>query len=124
MSRYPDIDVAGWILAAFALGMGGLAAWLADSHHLSENITRAGAYTGVVFASLVMALRPAWHRPRLWIDLAVLLVLHVALFLPLINVLDSHSVRLNWAMALPFVAIELLLLLSLLWRRNVSDSSS
>jgi hypothetical protein len=121
MSRYPDIE--GWILVAIAAGMGLLAAWLADTHHLNENLTKAATYTVIVFASLVMALRPAWRRLRLWVDLGGLLVLHVALVLPLINVLDSHSIRLNWAIALPFVALELLLFLGLLWRRNVGDSS-
>jgi hypothetical protein len=121
MSRYPDIE--GWILVAIAAGMGLLAAWLADTHQLNENLTKAATYTVIVFASLVMALRPAWRRLRLWVDLGGLLVLHVALVLPLINVLDSHSIRLNWAIALPFVALELLLFLGLLWRRNVGDSS-
>jgi hypothetical protein len=121
MSRYPDIE--GWILVAIAAGMGLLAAWLADSHQLSENLAKAATYTVIVFASLVMALRPAWRRLRLWIDLVGLFVLHTALVLPLLRLLDSHSIRLNWAVALPFVAIELLLFLGLLWRRNVGDSS-
>ncbi len=121
MSRYPDIE--GWILVAIAAGMGLLAAWLADSHQLSENLAKAATYTVIVFASLVMALRPAWRRLRLWIDLVGVFVLHTALVLPLLRLLDSHSIRLNWAVALPFVAIELLLFLGLLWRRNVGDSS-
>ena len=90
---------------------------------LSENLAKAATYTVIVFASLVMALRPAWRRLRLWIDLLGLFVLHIALVLPLLRLLDSHSIRLNWAVALPFVAIELLLFLGLLWRRNVGDSS-
>jgi hypothetical protein len=122
MSRYPDIE--GWILVAIAAGMGLLAAWLADSHQLSENLAKAATYTVIVFASLVMALRPAWRRLRLWIDLVGLFVLHTALVLPLLRLLDSHSIRLNWAVALPFVAIELLVFLGLLWRRNMGDSST
>jgi len=121
MSRYPDIE--GWILVAIAAGMGLLAAWLADTHQLSENLTKAATYTVIVFASLVMALRPAWRRLRLWVDLVVLLVLHVAVVLALVNLLDSRSIRLNWAVALPFGALELVVFLGLLWRRNVSDSS-
>jgi hypothetical protein len=121
MSRYPDFE--GWILVVIAAGMGLFAAWVADSHLLSENVAKATVYIVIVFVSLVMALRPAWRRPRLWVDLVILLVLHVALVLPLVQFLDSHSIRLNWAMALPFVALELLLSLGLLWRRNVSNSS-
>jgi hypothetical protein len=56
MSR--SIDVEGWILVVIAAGMGLLAAWLADSHQLSESVAKA-AYTAVVLVSLTMALRPA-----------------------------------------------------------------
>jgi hypothetical protein len=122
MSRKPDFE--GWILVAIALVVGLLAGWLIVFHRWNENGTRAAAYTVGIFVLLAMALRPAWHRLRLWVDLAVLVVLHTAVILPLINLLNSHSIRLNWALALPFVGLELLLFLGLLWRRNVSDSSS
>ncbi len=121
MSRTPDYGTWGTIVCGIGLGL--LAAWVSDRYGVSENITRAAAYTVGIFALLAAALRPAWRRLRLWVDLGGLLVLHVALVLPLINVLDSHSIRLNWAIALPFVALELLLFLGLLWRRNVGDSS-
>jgi hypothetical protein len=119
MSRY--VDVGGWILAVVALGLGLLAARISDLHLLRENTATAAGYTVIVFACLTMALRPAWPRLRLWVDLVVLLALHVALVLPLVNLLNSHSIRLNWAIALPFVAVELLLALGVLWRRNVRN---
>lgn len=121
MSRSPDY--ATWVTIVCGIGMGLLAAWVSDHYGVSENIARAAAYTVGIFALLVAALRAAWRRLRLWGDIAVLFVLHVALVLPLVNLLDSHSIRLNWAIGLPFVALELLLFLGLLWRRNVSDSS-
>ena len=55
------MDVEGWILVAIAAVMGLLAAWLADSHYLSENMAKAATYTVIVFAGLIMALRRAWH---------------------------------------------------------------
>ncbi len=121
MSRYPD--VAGWILACIAFGMGIAMAWLADAQQFSENMGKAIGYTVIVFASLVMALRPAWRRWRLWGDLAMLLGLHVALVVPVVALLDSRSIRLNWVVALPFVGLELLLFLGVLWRRNIGVSS-
>ena len=57
MSRYVDIE--GWILVVIAAGMGVLAAWVADLHGLSENVVKASVYTMLVFACLIMALRPA-----------------------------------------------------------------
>jgi len=56
-----SVDVEGWILVAIAAVMGLLAAWLADSHYLSENMAKAATYTVIVFAGLIMALRRAWH---------------------------------------------------------------
>ena len=117
------MDVEGWILIAVAAVMGFLAAWLADTHYLSENMATVAAYTVIIFACLIMALRPAWRRLRFWFDLFVLFVLHVVLILRLTSFLDSHSIRLTWVLALPFVAVEVLLFLGLLWRRNVSHSS-
>jgi hypothetical protein len=118
-----SVDVAGWILVAIAAVMGLLAAWLADSHYMSENTATTATYTVIVFAALMMALRPAWRRLRLWFDLLLLFVIHFALALRLAQFLNSHSIRLTWALALPFVAVEFLLFLGLLWRRNVSHSS-
>ena len=121
MSR--ELDVEGWILVAVALVVGILAGWLIVFHGWNENVTRAAAYTVVIFVLPVIALRPAWHRLRLWVDLGISLALHSIVILSLLKFLDAHSVRLSWALALPFVAVEMLVLLSLLWRRNVSDSS-
>ncbi len=107
-------------MVVVALGLGVLAAWVSDVHLLNENAATAAGYTAIVFAVLAMALRPAWRRLRLWVDLLILLVLHSILLLPLVNFLDTHSIRLNWAIALPFVMIELMLALGVLWRRNVT----
>jgi hypothetical protein len=122
MPRY--VDIGGWVLAAFALGLGVLAAWVADLHMVTENTATAAGYTAITFACLVMALRPAWNRLRFWIDLAALLVLHLIIVLLLVNYLDSHLIRLNWVMGLPLVVVELLVFLGLLWRRNVKDFPS
>jgi len=121
MSRCQDVEV--WILGAIGAGMGLVGAWLIDSYHLSENVTKAIVYTVIIVATLVIGLRPAWRRPRMWIDLAILLALHVALGLPVVNFLTSHSIRLAWFIALPFALLEISLFLGVLWRRNVNKSS-
>jgi hypothetical protein len=77
MSREPDVE--GWILVAVAL-VGLLAGWLIAFHGWNENVMRAAAYTVGIFVLLAMALRPAWHRLRLWVDLAISLAPHGALF--------------------------------------------
>jgi hypothetical protein len=121
MSGEPDFE--GWILVAVALIAGILAGWLIVFRGWNENVARAAAYTLGIFVLLAMVLRPAWHRLRLWVDLAISLAVHSIVVLSLVKFLDAHSIRLNWALALPFVAVEILLLLGLLWRRNVGDSS-
>lgn len=121
MSREPDVE--GWIVVAVALAVGIVAGWLIVFHKWNENLTRAAAYTAAIFLLLAIALRPAWHLLRLWVDLAVSLALHCVMILSLLRFLDVHAVRLNWAFALPFVVVELLLLLTVLWRRNVTDAA-
>ena len=122
MSRHLDVEV--WILLVLAAGAGVFSAWFADAHQVAENTAKMATYTVLLFACLVMALRSAWRKLRLWVDLLVLLMLHAALVLPLVHFLNSHSIRLNWVLALPFLTVELSLLLGFLWRRNVRHSSS
>jgi len=83
MSR--ELDVEGWILVAVALVGGIRAGWLIVFHGWNENVTRAAAYTVAIFVLLVMALRPAWHRLRLWVDLGISLVLHSIVVLSLLK---------------------------------------
>jgi len=61
------------------IGLGLLAGWVSDRYGVSENVFRAAAYTVGIFVLLAMALRPTWRRLRLWLDLAGLSALHVAL---------------------------------------------
>jgi hypothetical protein len=117
MSR--QIDVGGWISVVLGVGLGFFTAWVSDSCGVGENKARAIAYTIIVFACAAMALRPAWGRLQLWVDLVVLFALHTALVVTVLNLLDARSIRLNWALALPFVIVELFLMLGVLWRRNV-----
>lgn len=121
MSSSPDFE--GWIIIVIAAIVGLASAWWADSHRVTDNIARSAGYTIILFACLVMALRPAWRHPRLWLNLLMLLALHVALILPLVAFLDARSIRLNWALALPFTGVELVVFLGFLWRRNVNDAS-
>jgi hypothetical protein len=120
MARFSGVE--DWIAVVFASALGFLTWRVAYSQGFGENVARAGAYTIGMFVLLAIALRPAWRRLRFWIDFLVLLALHVVVILPLVNLLNTHSIRLNWAIALPVVGVEVLLLLGLLWHRNVSDS--
>ena len=121
MSRSPDYGT--WVTIICGIGLGLLAGWVSEHYGVSEDVARAAAYTVGIFALLAAALRPAWRQLQLWFDLVLLLVLHIVLVLPLVNSLNSHSIRLTWAIALPVVTLEFLVLLGLLWRRNVRDSS-
>ena len=122
MSRYSGTEHWIWVVAAAGLGL--CTAALAESYKLSGNATKVAAYSVALFVCLACALRPAWGQARMWIDLATVLLMHVAVCVPLINFLDSNQVRLNWALSLPFIAVELLVLLGAIWRRNVGRTSS
>jgi hypothetical protein len=118
MSHHNRVRNWAAIIVASALGFFGW--WAVQSNGFSENGARATAYTIGIFFLLALALRPAWRRLRLWTDLLILIVLHSVLLLTLVRFLDTHSFRLNWAIALPIVMVELLIALGILWRRNVT----
>lgn len=120
MSRTPDYGT--WATIACGIGLGLLASWVSDHYGVNENIARAAAYTVGVFGLLAAALRPAWRRRRFWTDLVTLFAVHISVVFPVMRVLDAHSIRLSWVIALPFILLELLLFLGFLWRRNVSES--
>lgn len=114
-------DFGTWVTIACGLGLGLLAAWVSDRYGVNENAARAAAYTLGIFALLAAALRPAWRRPRFWIDYLTVLVLHSVLLVAILRLLNTYAIRLNWALALPFVIAEMLLALGFLWRRNVKN---
>jgi hypothetical protein len=120
MSREWDIET--WIAVAFTVIVGSFAGWLVVFHGWNENAMRATTYTAGIFLLLALVLRPAWHRRRFWVDLAISFAVHGIAVLSLLKFLDAHSIRLNWVLALPVVAVEMLLLLGVLWRRNVTNS--
>ena len=121
MAHFSKIE--DWLAITFASGLGFLVWWILQSHKLSDNVAHATAYSVIVFVLLAISLRPAWRRIQLWADLLILLVLHSILLLLLVNFLDTHSVRLNWALAMPFVLFEGFLALAVLWRRNMTGKA-
>lgn len=122
MSRSADFGT--WVTIACGIGLGLLAGWGSDRYAVNENAARSAAYTLGIFALLAAALRPAWRRPQFWIDYLTVLVLHSILLLAILRLLNAYSIRLNWALALPFVMAEILLVLGMLWRRNVKNVKS
>lgn len=106
---------------ACGLGLGLLAAWVSDRYGVNENAARAAAYTLGIFGLLAAALRPAWRRPRFWIDYLTVLLLHSVLLVAILRLLNTYAIRLACALALPFVIAEMLLALGFLWRRNVKN---
>jgi hypothetical protein len=100
--------VFGLLIAAIAIseGVGLQQKW-------EDGIT----YTVVLFAALIVMLRPAWGRPRFWYNVALLFVLHVVgtIFVLWSLPLGRFGVpKLFWSIAL---FAEGFLLLSILWKR-------
>jgi peptidoglycan/LPS O-acetylase OafA/YrhL len=81
-------------------------------------------YTVVLFAVVIMALRPAWGRRRFLKNLAFLFALHVVGMIVLLSVvpLGRFGVpKLVWGMA---CIAEALLIASVLWKRAVRSRMS
>jgi len=116
--------IGDWAAIIGAAGVGLLAWRIVQSYGLSENTTRSVAYTTGIFFLLALALRPAWQRLQFWVDFLILLALHCVLLVPLVNLLDTHSIRLRWFIALPFAMAELLFAAGALWSRNVKKAKT
>ena len=112
-------DVGFWpgMAAAGLLGLAAISAsWLL---HLNTNWEDALTLTAVLFACLVLALRPAWHRWQLWKDLAVALVVHLFLVSLAVKLLTANGRTMGGPIRTLVVLGWGTILLAILWRRNV-----
>jgi hypothetical protein len=116
MSYYEKI--ADWTAIIVASGWGSSRGGC-PIERVYENSACASAYTTAIFFVLPLALRPAWRRLQRWVDSLILLALHRVLLLSIVHLPETHSIRLSWAIAIPFLMVEVRLALGVLWRRNV-----
>lgn len=84
------VDIIGWILLILAAALGVLMAWLADLQFFDENTATLLGYSTIFFIVLVMAVRRAWGRWRLWVDIAGLLFVHITVVAALMNLFSGH----------------------------------
>jgi hypothetical protein len=72
-------------------------------------------FTVLLFAVLIMALRPVWREPFFWRGLAVAFLAHVTVAWLVTRALPSDSRGIRGVPALAIGMIEGLLLLNVLW---------
>jgi hypothetical protein len=106
---------------ALLFGLGAAAIAISEGVGLQQKWQDGVLYTVGLFAVIIMALRPAWGRPRFWHNVAFLFVLHVAGTIFVLSTLPLGRFgvpKLIWSMAL---IAEGFLLAGILWRRAGSS---
>ena len=88
--------------------------------HLNPNWQDGLITTTVLFSSLTLALRPAWHRLALWKDMLAALAVHLLALSVIVHAVTANAMRMGGPIRTITVIVEGLFLLSILWRRNVS----
>jgi len=76
--------------------------------------------TAVIFSALILTLRPAWSSRALWRDLAAALAAHLFFLNIVVRVFVANSIKMGGPWRTLAAIVEGILILSILWRRNVS----
>ena len=82
----------------------------------------ASSYTVILFVCLIVALRPAWGRPKFWRALAVALVLHALVVFSVIREFPRTSQEFHGITQMASGVVEGLLILGFLWRASKKKS--
>lgn len=107
------------LLVVFLIGIVG---WLVSSKfQVSPNWEDALILTLVLFSSLAISLRPAWSNPLLWRDLTVAFVLHALILAAIVEIFIANSMKIKGFERTIVVVVEGIIILSILWRRNISE---
>src|ERR1035437_8223419 len=89
---------------------------IAEIVGLSPKWENACVYTVILFAVVIVALRPAWGRAIFWWRLAGVFVLHVIIMTTILEVLPATSQGLYGIPMIVSTIAESLLIGSILWR--------
>jgi hypothetical protein len=115
LSGQKEFTVWEWVIL---FGLMAAAFAMAEVFGLSRKWEDGVVYTVVLFAVVVLALRPAWGRPAFWQNLVVLFALHVVGMIVVVSVLPVGRYgipKLVWSIAL---MAEALLIGGVLWKRT------
>jgi hypothetical protein len=81
-------------------------------------------YTVIVFAAILVALRPAWGRKSFWTSLAFIFTGHTIALLVVLQELAPERFGIPKLLLIPIGAIEGLLILGILWKRMAALRTS
>ena len=82
----------------------------------------ASAYTVIVFACVIVPLRPAWGRPNFWKALMIALILHSLIVSSAIREFPRTILEFHGITQMASGVVEGLLILGFLWRASKGKS--
>lgn len=121
MSQRNGIRVLDWLILLGALALTVMAS---EKIGLPDQWQDGAVYTVVMFAAIILSLRPAWNRAALWKGLALVFTGHLVVVLIAVQALPHGRFGFPKLLLIPIGAVEGLLILSFLWRRLAIPKAS
>lgn len=81
-------------------------------------------YTVVVFATIGIALRPAWGRKSFWTSLALIFAGHTIVLLAVLQAISPRRFGIPKLLMIPVGAIESVFIAAVLWKRTKAPRTS
>lgn len=99
------------------IGLTAAAVAFAEISNVSQKWADAIVYTVVLFATVLLAARPAWGRRELWRTLIPLFLFHIVLATVLVQALPLGRMGFPKLLLIPAVILEGMLMLAVVWKR-------
>jgi asparagine N-glycosylation enzyme membrane subunit Stt3 len=103
-----------WVIL---LGLTACAIAAAEMIELSQLWKDGVVYTVVVFAVVLIGLRPAWERKSFWTSLALIFVGHAIVLLAVLQAMPPRRFGIPKLLLVPLGGIESVFITGILWKR-------
>jgi len=91
---------------------------------LSQTWEDAAVYTTMLFATVILVLRPAWNRVQFWRNLLPIFGLHTLFLIVLVQAFPLGRFGIPKLFLIPVGMIEGLLILAFLWKKTTRPRDS
>lgn len=115
------ITIVEWVIV---LGLTACAVAASEMIGLKQLWEDGVVYTVIVFAAVLIALRPAWGRKSFWTSLAFVFSGHTIALLVVLQELPDRRFGIPKLLLIPVGAIEIVFILGILWKRMAALRTS
>jgi hypothetical protein len=114
MIRQKKFEILDW---GIVLGLTACAVAASEVIGLKQVWEDGVAYTVILFATVVTALRPAWRRASFWSSLALIFAGHMIVLLAVLGALPPRRFGIPKLLLIPLGIVECGFMLGFLWKR-------